>query len=58
MLKLGKANRLWTVSNKCHREGILPDEVTYACILKACAEIGAIDKGKNYSDVLVTMYAN
>ncbi|KAI5068895.1 hypothetical protein GOP47_0017240 [Adiantum capillus-veneris] len=27
-------------------EGILPDEVTYGCILKACAAIGAIDKGK------------
>ncbi|MCO5570113.1 hypothetical protein L7F22_023829 [Adiantum nelumboides] len=27
-------------------EGILPDAITYACTLNACAAIGALDKGK------------
>jgi hypothetical protein len=31
-------------------KGILPNEVTYVCILKACAVIGAIDKGKEVHD--------
>ncbi|KAI5059784.1 hypothetical protein GOP47_0026103 [Adiantum capillus-veneris] len=32
------------------REGILPDAVTYLSVLKACAAIGAIDKGKQIHD--------
>ena len=32
------------------REGILADAVTYTCILKACATIGAADKGKQIHD--------
>ena len=32
------------------QKGILPNEVTYVCILKACAAIGAIDKGKTVHD--------
>ena len=31
-------------------ESILPDGVTYACFLKACATIGAADKGKQIHD--------
>ena len=31
-------------------EGILPNEITYMCILKACATIGADDKGKQIHD--------
>lgn len=56
------------------REGISPDRVTFACILKACGSIGAIEKGKDlHSEIarkgllgkdtmlggaLVDMYAN
>ncbi|KAH7427133.1 hypothetical protein KP509_10G031500 [Ceratopteris richardii] len=29
------------------REGILPNAVTYTCVLKACALTGALDKGKH-----------
>ncbi|MCO5591197.1 hypothetical protein L7F22_045178 [Adiantum nelumboides] len=32
------------------REGIFPNEVTFLCILKACAAIGAIEKGKKIHD--------
>ncbi|KAI5084889.1 hypothetical protein GOP47_0001058 [Adiantum capillus-veneris] len=35
------------------REGILPTAVTYVCILKACAVIGAIDKGKQIHDEIL-----
>ena len=31
-------------------EGILPDAVTYPCILKACVIIRAVDKGKQIHD--------
>ena len=31
-------------------EGILPNAVTYVCILKACATIGVADKGKQIHD--------
>ncbi|MCO5559087.1 hypothetical protein L7F22_012679 [Adiantum nelumboides] len=34
-------------------EGILPDAVTYICVLKACAAIGAIDKGKQIHDEIL-----
>ncbi|MCO5595894.1 hypothetical protein L7F22_049945 [Adiantum nelumboides] len=34
-------------------EGICPDVVTYLCILKACAMIGAIDKGKQIHDEII-----
>eukprot|EP00250_Pteridium_aquilinum_P002475 c12694_g1_i1 orf=44-211(+) len=27
------------------REGFSPDAVTFACVLKACGGIGAVDKG-------------
>ncbi|KAI5065495.1 hypothetical protein GOP47_0020190 [Adiantum capillus-veneris] len=33
--------------------GILPDPVTYVCSLKACAAIGAIDKGKQIHDEIL-----
>ncbi|KAI5059723.1 hypothetical protein GOP47_0026042 [Adiantum capillus-veneris] len=35
------------------QEGIAPNAVTYLCMLKACAAVGAIDKGKQiHEDVL------
>ncbi|MCO5600515.1 hypothetical protein L7F22_054628 [Adiantum nelumboides] len=34
-------------------EGICPDVVTYLCILKACAMIGVIDKGKQIHDEII-----
>ena len=35
------------------REGLSPNAVTLTCILKACANIGAIDKGKQIHDEVV-----
>ena len=31
---------------KMQDEGIMPDVVTYACVLKACGSIGSVDKGE------------
>lgn len=33
-----------------YQDGILPDEVTFACILNACDEIGAVDKRKKVNE--------
>ncbi|KAI5070869.1 hypothetical protein GOP47_0015212 [Adiantum capillus-veneris] len=35
------------------REGILPNAVTYVSVLKACAVIGALDKGKQIHDEIL-----
>ena len=32
------------------QDGILPDEITFTCILKACGSMGAFDKGKEIHD--------
>ena len=37
------------------REGFSPDSVTFSCILKACASIGDIDKGKQIHNEIVSM---
>ena len=41
----GTPKMLYIVLNKCSVEGILPNAVTYACTLKACAQIGDADRG-------------
>ncbi|KAI5063595.1 hypothetical protein GOP47_0022142 [Adiantum capillus-veneris] len=38
---------------RMQQEGVSPNAVTYACILKACGTIGAIDKGKEIHDEIV-----
>ncbi|KAI5084860.1 hypothetical protein GOP47_0001029 [Adiantum capillus-veneris] len=42
----GKGQNALELFERMQREGILPNVVTYICILKACAVIGAVDKGK------------
>ena len=43
----GDANQALTCFEEMqHHEDILPDVVTYACILKACATIRVANKGK------------
>ena len=42
----GHAKQALDCFEEMQREGILPNAVTYLCILKACATIGAADKGK------------
>ena len=34
------------------REGVIPDAVAYICLLKACAAVGAVDKGKEIHEVI------
>ncbi|KAI5063605.1 hypothetical protein GOP47_0022152 [Adiantum capillus-veneris] len=46
----GKGQQALDCFNQMQSEGIIADEVTYACILKACAVIGAVDKGKQIHD--------
>ena len=36
------------------QEGLSPDEVTFACVLKACGNTRAIDKGKEIHEQIVT----
>ena len=42
----GHAQQALDCFEEMQHERILSDAVTYACILKACATIGATDKGK------------
>ncbi|KAI5055332.1 hypothetical protein GOP47_0030477 [Adiantum capillus-veneris] len=37
---------------RMQQEGLSPDEVTFACVLKACGSIGAVEKGKQIHDVI------
>eukprot|EP00250_Pteridium_aquilinum_P007949 c17548_g4_i1 orf=1-321(-) len=38
---------------KMRQEGIAPDDVTYACCLKACGSVGIIDKGQQIHDDVI-----
>ncbi|KAH7428142.1 hypothetical protein KP509_10G077700 [Ceratopteris richardii] len=42
----GKDEQALSAYEGMQSEGILPDVVTFICLLKACGSIGAIDKGK------------
>ncbi|KAI5070709.1 hypothetical protein GOP47_0015052 [Adiantum capillus-veneris] len=46
----GQGQQALECYEQMQREGIPPDAVTYASILKACAVIGAVDKGKQIHD--------
>ncbi|KAI5067683.1 hypothetical protein GOP47_0018211 [Adiantum capillus-veneris] len=35
-----------------HLDGLMPDAVTYTCILKSCGSIGAIEKGEEIHDTI------
>ena len=41
----------WSIYVEMMREGIFPNELTYACILNACATIGAIDTEKQHKEI-------
>ncbi|KAI5084852.1 hypothetical protein GOP47_0001021 [Adiantum capillus-veneris] len=43
----GQAQNALDCYDCMQREGISPNAFTYACILKACGAIGAVNKGKN-----------
>mgnify|MGYP002775691026 CR=1 FL=1 len=40
--------------DRMHNQGLSPDIITFTCILKACGGIGAIDKGKQIHNQIVT----
>ncbi|MCO5594430.1 hypothetical protein L7F22_048460 [Adiantum nelumboides] len=48
--KAGQGQNALDCFEQMQREGISPDAVTYACILKSCAVIGGIDMGKQIHD--------
>ncbi|KAI5055236.1 hypothetical protein GOP47_0030381 [Adiantum capillus-veneris] len=37
-------------------EGLLPDVVTFGCVLKACGSIGATEQGQKYFEAMTTRY--
>ena len=39
---------------RIQNEGLSPDAITFICILKACGSMGAIDKGKQIHDEVVS----
>ncbi|KAI5081309.1 hypothetical protein GOP47_0004492 [Adiantum capillus-veneris] len=46
----GQGEQALQCFKQMQHKGIAPDAVTYLCIVKACAVIGAIDKGKRVHD--------
>ncbi|KAI5065566.1 hypothetical protein GOP47_0020261, partial [Adiantum capillus-veneris] len=46
----GYSERALSCFERMQREGISPDAFTYSCVLKACASLGAADKGKEIYD--------
>ena len=46
----GKGQKALDCFEQMQRKGILPNELTYACILKAFVMTGAIDEGKDVYD--------
>ncbi|KAI5081261.1 hypothetical protein GOP47_0004444 [Adiantum capillus-veneris] len=48
----GQGEQALICFDRMQHEGIFPDTTTYACILKACASIGAADKGKEIHDAI------
>ncbi|KAI5057963.1 hypothetical protein GOP47_0027978, partial [Adiantum capillus-veneris] len=49
----GQGQQALECSEQMQHEGICPNAVTYVCILKACAMIKAIDKGKQIHDKIL-----
>ncbi|KAI5074899.1 hypothetical protein GOP47_0010860 [Adiantum capillus-veneris] len=49
----GQGQQALDCFEQMQHEGILPDQVIYVCVLKACATIGAIDKGKKVHDKIL-----
>ncbi|MCO5568287.1 hypothetical protein L7F22_021986 [Adiantum nelumboides] len=45
-VQVGQGQQALKCFSQMQQEGILPNRVTYLCILKACAGMGALDKGK------------
>ncbi|MCO5588616.1 hypothetical protein L7F22_042573 [Adiantum nelumboides] len=46
----GQGQQALECFEQMQQEGASPDIVTYVCILKSCAVIGALDKGKKIHD--------
>ncbi|MCO5551913.1 hypothetical protein L7F22_005420 [Adiantum nelumboides] len=49
----GLSQKAFDCFDQMHREGIFLDEATFLCTLKACAVIGAIEKGKQIHDQIL-----
>ena len=40
---------------KMQREGLIPDAVTFICVLKACGSVGAVGNGKQIHNQIISM---
>ena len=49
----GKSKEALIHFERMQKEGFSPDVVTYICVLKACASIQALDKGKKIHNVII-----
>ena len=49
----GQGNEAIDCFDRMRWEGISPNEVTFVCILKACGNVGAIEKGKQIHDEII-----
>ncbi|KAI5075015.1 hypothetical protein GOP47_0010976 [Adiantum capillus-veneris] len=48
----GEGNQALKCFEQMQDEGVLPDAVTYACILKACGSVGALKKGEEIDNMI------
>ena len=51
----GQGHEAINMYERMRREGFSPDEVTFTCILKACGNVGAIDRGKEVHDEILNL---
>ena len=52
--KDGQGHQALNCFEKMQREGLSPDAITFTCILKACGSIGAIEKGKEIHEEILS----
>ncbi|KAH7405040.1 hypothetical protein KP509_15G054500 [Ceratopteris richardii] len=52
----GRGGEALTFFEQMQSEGLYPDAVTLSCVLKACASIGAAEKGQSYFEALSSRY--
>ena len=51
----GHGNQALSCLDEMQKEGIMPNEITFVCVLKACHSIGAIEKGKQIHNEIASM---
>ncbi|KAH7279949.1 hypothetical protein KP509_37G044800 [Ceratopteris richardii] len=52
-MQLGEAEQAFKCLDHMQRKGFTPTSVTFLCLLKACGNIGAVDKGEQVHDEII-----